>query len=89
MGPPHRNAGRVTVRRAARQRRRPGDFTWKAADPTILALYNAADRADGAERRELLRMAGDLRRAIDAKLAPAALGELRTAAERRLGMLLL
>lgn len=87
VGPADPDAARLMARRAARPRRRPGDFTWRAPDPLLLALYNAADRASGEERRELLRLAAELRQAIDAKAEE--LGQPRGAAERRLGMLLL
>lgn len=53
----------------------------------LLRVYWAADRAEGAERRALLALAAQVKRAALRELPPAERQRVRATAEQRLGVL--
>jgi len=85
---------RVAARHLARSPRRraalavaPPPIT-ECDHPLLLQVYRAADRAEGDERRALLTLAAQVKRAALRELPPAERQRVLIAAEQRLGVLL-
>ena len=74
---------------APRRRRQRRRFAGNASNPTVLKLYNAADCATGAERRELYAMAAEINRAIAERRPREQIAELELRGANRIGLLLL